>query len=589
MGTYRSPFPAAALFCHGTVVGSVLGWVLLFVAASPTSAQVSWTEEAAARGVANLYTYGASQHWGRGFALNDFDNDGDVDLMLTGRYDGQVLLFSNDGSGYFTEATPGSGLPSSFVMSGVATADFNGDGLLDVYFSLHEEPNLLYQNQGGLTFSAATTPPLDDDGQSLGCAWGDYNGDSQLDLFVSNHETPSRLYRNEGAGNFSDQTQAILFETAPTFQGLFFDHDRDGDLDLYVSNDKQDPNRFYLNEVGMLTEVGALNGAGIVIDSMGVGCGDLNRDGYLDLYLTNTEEGGSAVLLISDTQGGFVDQSVPYGLNHPHTTWGAPIFDYDNDGYEDLFVAASDGPDAFFLGGPNLPLTESAGQFGLDSSEPTYCAEPADLDGDGDLDLVVQAINEPIRIYINQVGHLSHWLAVKLSSSSPNRFGLGAIVEVLAGGQTQIRAILGTGSYKTSRPHTVHFGLGGEATVERVRVYWPSGLLSEVYDLSADQVVTIDDSSAVLPAPRWIRGDVNQDLLFTLADVIAGLQVTFLGQPNSCHATLDIDANGEVGLSDFFFGLSHLILDGPAPAAPFPDCEEGALNSLSCLDHDACP
>ncbi len=193
------------------IVGSVL--------APSLYAQVPFTEESFLRGVAQITLNGTD--YGKGFALNDLDGDGDLDLLLTGRVDGAVTIYRNDGAGFYTDVTPGSGLPVNIGMNGVACADFDADGDLDVYLSGWHVPNMLLRNDGDLTFSDVTTPPLDNSGPTAGCAWGDVDGDGYLDLFVTNYASgESQLLKNAGGtGTFSILDYGIIPRSFPPFRG----------------------------------------------------------------------------------------------------------------------------------------------------------------------------------------------------------------------------------------------------------------------------------------------------------------------------------------------------------------------------------
>ncbi len=557
----------------------VLVWVSLWFRG--VAAQVPFTEESLIRGLAQITSNGTT--FGKGFALNDLDGDGDLDALLTGRFDGAVTLYENDGTGFFTDVTPASGLPVDISLHAVACADYDADGDLDVYLSGWYAPNMLLRNEGDLTFVDVTIPPLDNSGPTQGCAWGDYNGDGYLDLFVTDYAIGnSQLLTNlGGTGSFEVADYGIIPEVVPAFQGRFFDYDRDGDLDLYVSVDRGalSPyvNRLYQNDGNTFVDVAPNIGAALSIDSMGVGIGDWNRDGYFDLYVTNTPDGNGNVLLMSDGAGAFLDQSALYGVDVMHTSWGAPVFDYNHDGYEDIFAAVH-GLNVFYQAGSNFPWPELANQLQVDQTGLTFVATAGDLDGDGDLDLLVQYANQPLRVYVNQAGNNLPYLEVKLSSAGPNRFGVGAIVAAKTGGVIQTRMIHGSGSYKNSTPFSAHFGFpSGTQSIDEVVVHWPGGAQSVLGGIAINQTLTISE-----PTPPFVRGDTNSDGLLDLSDAITNLGLLFLGASSECWASHDANADDLLNLADTLYLLEALFSGGAQPPAPYPDCGVDDFSDLDC-------
>ncbi|MFN0057752.1 MAG: FG-GAP-like repeat-containing protein [Planctomycetota bacterium] len=559
-------------------------------------AQVAFSEEALARGVAVLTYY--SSTFGRGLGLEDLDGDGDLDLVLTGRFDEILGLYENDGAGFFSDRSVASGVPLSENYAGVALGDADGDGDFDLYLSAVGAANVLARNDGNFQFTDVTAAAgLGDTGHTMGCSWGDYDGDGWLDLYVANRgpflNEPSRLFRNLGDGSFADVGGLLGVEIMTLcYQARFFDYDLDGDADLYVTNDKGDvtatSNRLWRNDGGTFTDVGGVSGAGVSIDGMGVGLGDANRDGSLDIYLTNTQSDGGDLLLVQQVGGVFVDQATSYGLGTPVSGWGVVFFDCDNDGFEDLYVTDGGGPARLYRGGSSPPLAEASVEFGLASVNETYCATPGDLDGDGDLDLVVQAANALVRLYINHEGELQHWLKIRLVASGANVHAVGATVTVRVGSDEQIRQVYGSGSFKDAIPSTLHFGLGGATAVDEVRVLWPGGEMSSVLGVAADQLLIIDDSGAMLPVTLFVRGDANADGAFNIADPITELSYLFGSAVVECAAALDANADGALNLADPITLLSSIFSGGPPPPAPHPGCGAGTVEDLACVSFAPC-
>lgn len=559
------------------------------------NAQIPFTEEAASRGVVS-YLYTGSVGFGRGLALNDLDGDGDLDIALTGDLVDAVLFFDNQGDGTFLPVAATCSPPAA-TYNAISTADFDGDQDLDLYVSNFSGANLLLRNDGPFTFTnVGDAAGVADTSHSLGTTWGDYDGDGWVDLYVANRgpflDENNRLYRNLGDGTFEDVSTLLgAPELGPSFQGVFFDYDRDSDVDLFLTNDKG-PDlgtncRLWRNDGGTMVDVSSTSAAGVFAHAMGVGVGDPNRDGFLDLSISNTLIAGQNLLLVNEGTGTFVDASVEFGVADGNVGWATEFFDYDNDGYEDLFTVDGDSStaNALYHGSAVLPLLNIANALDLDLVGRTYCATPGDVDGDGDLDLVVSTTDGPLAIYINHEGETRHWIAIELSSSTPNTRAIGAIVDVHVDGATLTRAVLGSGSYKNSNPYTLHFGLGDHDVVDSITVHWPNGPISLHGPFDADQQVTLDDSDPL--EPLFIRGDVNSDGSFDVADPILGLSHLFFGATISCARALDTNDDDVLNVADTVFALTALFGGAPPLDAPHPTCGVDPTSSLGCVS--GCP
>lgn len=596
-------------------------WLLtaLFVVALCASieAQSGFSEEASARGVALLTAFNSiDSGYGYAMALSDLDGDGDIDLILTGRHpQGGVAAYENDGLGHFSDHSGTAGLPSSLSINGVSTADYDGDGDLDLYFSVWPGPNLLYRNDGNFAFTNVTAAAgVGDAGASAGSAWGDYDGDGWLDLYVANNTgtagttEPNRLYRNRADGTFEEVGGALgVADATSSFQPLFFDYDRDGDADLYLSNDNRGglaaptQNRLWRNDGGVFTDVSASSGTNVSIDSMGIAAGDFDGNGEFDLYCTNSPPGNP--LLLNYHPAPFVESAVTAGVRAFRLGWATHFFDFDHSGHLDLFVVNFATGNQLFSQAAGFPCPDVAPSLGIADAGFGYCSAVGDLDGDGDLDLVVQAANEPIRLYMNHEGAGSgHWLKARLRAPGANRFAVGAQVQVVTATRTQVREVMAGVGFKGSNPMDLHFGLGTDAVVEEVIVRWPSGLRSVLTNLPANQTLVIDeavsgfvdcDGNLVSDAAEialdgtldlngdsvldtcqtpFLRGDANVDGVVNLADVIFHLEYFVGTQPARCLDAQDSNDDGMVNVADAIYSLGYLFTQGPPPSAPYPDC-----------------
>ncbi len=507
---------------------------------------------------------------GAGVALFDYDNDGDLDVFLVqggplggsgaaGAAATMSRLFRNDlsrnGSGpltlRFTDVTAKAGVGLRAYGMGAAIGDYDNDGNLDLFITTLG-PDTLYHNNGDGTFSDVTSSAgVSDPLWSTSAAFLDYDRDGDLDLFVANYldftiadnkvchdpvgtrdycsprayrAVPDRLYRNEGNGRFVNVTETAGIARADG-NGLGVsvgDYNGDGWLDLYVANDAT-PNQLWINQrngtfadEGLLSGA-ALNAAGNPEGSMGIASGDFDADGDEDLFVTNII-GETFVLYVNDGHGAFEDARVRAGLARPtaaFTGFGTDWFDYDNDGWLDLFVAngavniieAQRGQQPPFrmknllfhnTGNGRFEDTSTTGGPAFAREEISRGAAFGDIDNDGDTDLVVTTNNGPARLLLNQTGTSAHWLQVRLQQDSGERFGLGARVGLeRAAKPTLWRRVKTDGSYLSASDTRVHFGLGASAAIDGIVVEWPDGQRERWKDVAADRLVTLRRSTGV--------------------------------------------------------------------------------------------
>ncbi len=551
------------------------------------AAEPLFVESASAAGLTFTHTNGATGHYyiaelmGSGVAVVDYDNDGDLDVFLVqggslegesgpgGRLQATSRLFRNDlpraGDGrralHFTDVTARAGVGLLAYGMGTAVGDYDNDGDFDLFVTSFG-PETLYRNNGDGTFTDVTREAgVSDPFWSTSAVFFDYDRDGDLDLFVANYldftiagnksctdalgardhcgprayrPVPDRLYRNEGNGRFADLTEAAGLSKADG-AGLGVaarDYNGDGWLDLYVANDAT-PNQLWINrrdgtfdDEGLLSGA-ALNAAGNPEGSMGIASGDFDADGDEDLFVTNLV-GETFVLYRNDGRGNFEDVRGPSGLASPtaaSTGFGTDWFDYDNDGWPDLFVAngavnrieAQRGQPSPFRMKNQLFRNTGDGRF----VETSAAAGPAfaraeigrgaafgDIDNDGDIDIVVTNNNGPVRLLINQThstssgqapstssgqaGGGSHWLQVAAEQGAGNRFGFGASVGVeRAGRPTLWRRIRTDGSYLSASDPRVHVGLGPTAAFDAVILQWPDGTRERWTGLAGDRLVTL--------------------------------------------------------------------------------------------------
>src|SRR5271156_944997 len=464
---------------------------------------------------------------GCGCAFIDYDNDGWMDLFilsgtrLGGAPEGTTnRLYKNNRDGTFTDVTEKAGLHSLGWACGVCIGDYNNDGFDDI-FCTYFGHNILYRNNGDGTFTDVTKAAglwSDQQRFGAGCTFVDYDRDGHLDLFVSNYvrfsfenaaapgENPNcrwkgipvecgprglatgknSLYRNNGDGTFTDVSErAGIARSAPTYgmTVVAADFDEDGWQDIYVACDSTPSLLFMNNRDGTFREEGILRGVALNDDGaqqsgMGVGIGDFNLSGHLDLLKTHFVE-DTAELFQNDGKANFSDatRASRISIETSYTCWGAGIVDLDNDGHPDIFVVAGGVypevekklpryadkcPRVLFRSLGNATFEElgkEAGPAITERHSSRGCAF-GDFDNDGDIDILIVNMNEPPSLLRNDIRGTNHWLKVKLIGRLSNRSAIGARVLVHYGGKTQAQSVLSQSSYFSANDPRLHFGLG---------------------------------------------------------------------------------------------------------------------------------
>jgi hypothetical protein len=438
--------------------------------------------------------------YGMGAAVGDYDNDGFLDLLVTAF--GGMALLHNNGDGTFTDVTRQSGVDPGandvLWRSSAAFFDYDRDGLLDLFVATYVD------------FTIAGNKLCND---SVGAR--DYCGPRSF------RPVPSRLFRNSGDGKFTDVTErAGITKAYGAGLGVSVG-DYNGDLwpDLYVANDAT-PNQLWINhrdgtfvEEGLLSG-SAVNAAGNPEGSMGIASGDFDLDGDEDLFVTNIA-GETFVLYVNDGKGNFEDARARYGLAAPtaaFTGFGTDWFDYDNDGWPDLFVANGAVNVIESQRGQPTPFRMTSQLFhnvasasGRRFEDSSLAAGPAfaraeigrgaafgDIDNDGDVDVVFTNNGGPVRLLLNQSGNRNHWLQIRLDQQPANRFGIGAWVAVERRRQPTLwRRVRTDGSYLSASDVRLHYGLGSSTAIEAVTVQWPDSMRERFAGISADKTVTL--------------------------------------------------------------------------------------------------
>jgi FG-GAP-like repeat/ASPIC and UnbV len=473
------------------------------VTGAQASNPLSFSDEAVARGI--NYTIGNNYaQFGGGMMMGDLDGDGDLDIVISGADDLSIGVFENDGAGNFTDVSAASGIAGGTVSAGVNAADYDNDGDLDILINGWLAPTRLYRNNGDFTFTdVAAAAGIDVIAPSFASSWGDVDGDGNLDIYASvrtlyNAITTRNFYfHNNGDGTFTDLAAAMGIDAGddPTLLSSFFDYDRDGDDDLYLGTDKGSGgvlyNRLYRNDGGAFTEVTAAANAEAYVDCMGIAVGDLNFDGYFDLYVTNTPPGNK--LLMFDGVSAYVDQTVAAGVGSYRVGWGTVFADFDNDTELDIYVCNMMGENRLYRGSQVWPLVDEGPSSGVNDPADVFCVAVGDVDGDNDLDMLVGTTNGNAHLYINNSvdAQTNNWVRFNVVGNNDNQYGVGTCVDITTNGKLQVREVRAGVNYKVQDEYTVHFGLGGETLVGTIAVAYTGGEMRYLTNAPANETWTL--------------------------------------------------------------------------------------------------
>jgi enediyne biosynthesis protein E4 len=508
---------------------------------------------------------------GCGCAFLDYDNDGWMDIFLltgtrlTGAPPGATnRLYKNNRNGTFTDVTDKAGLRDVGWASAVCVGDYNNDGFDDLFCTYFGQ-NKLYRNNGDGTFTDVTRQAglLNETTRwGAGCTFVDYDRDGYLDLFVSNYldfdlkrvpkpgenryctwkglpvECGPRglppgyhsLYRNNGDGTFTDVSGPTRISQVDGRYGMTAvsaDLDEDGWPDIYVACDSTPSVLLVNNRKGAFTEEGVLRGVALSEDGreqagMGVGVGDYDLDGHLDLLKTHFADDTNG-LYHNDGTGNFEDvtRSAKVGVETRYICWGAGMLDLDNDGWPDLFMTtgtvypqiektlpqyASKSPRAVFRNLGDGVFEELVDEAGPGVAQP-HCSRGCafgDFDNDGDVDILIVNLNEPPSLLRNDVRGDNHWLKVKLIGTKSNRSAIGARVLAHYGGKKQAQPVMSQSSFYSANDPRLHFGLG-TAESANLEIHWPSGAVERFTDIAANQLVVITEGVGITPADGWTK------------------------------------------------------------------------------------
>ena len=503
--------------------------------------------------------YNAPETMPGGAAIFDYNRDGRPDIFLTNGANISTLkkdepkygnhLFRNDGNGHFSDVTKAAGLTGIGYDIGVAVGDYDNDGYPDL-FVVGVHRNTLYHNNRDGTFTDVTAKaglnrwndPQFGSLWAVAAAWVDVNNDGLLDLFVVNYMqwrydskplcsangvadychpryykgTPNQLFLNKGDGTFQDVSESwgVRAQVGKGMGVGMADYDLDGKPDLFVTNDAS--YNFLFHNLGnkfeetAFPEGVALPEDGQFVSGMGLDFRDYNNDGLPDIFFVALPK-QSFPLFQNTGKGDFQEVTTPTGLRNltlPMAGFGAGLYDFDNDGWKDIFVSRGhvaslqqpgqevDQPNSIFRNpGAEGKWTGLTAEAGLEASPPARHRGLAfgDLDCDGRVDVVATALSREPEIWMNRTSPSGHWLDIQLEGTKSNRDGIGARIKVTTKSGVQYNHMSTSVGYASSSDGPVHFGLGPDRVAENIEIRWPSGVVQTLRNAAGDRVIKVKE------------------------------------------------------------------------------------------------
>jgi hypothetical protein len=542
---------------------AVLPGIVGLIAATGTPAGAGFSDVTSAAGIHFTHNSGRAgkkllpETLGSGCAFLDIDGDGWPDILLLNGKDftprgrrTPAALYRNNHNGGFTDVTSGSGLDIDMYAMGVAVGDYDNDGRDDIYITALDGDHLFHNEGKGKFRDVTKASQIQNANFGTSAAWLDYDRDGKLDLFVANYVqwtpkldlwcsldgatksyctpesykgTRARLYHNLGGGRFEDVAEkaGVGDPTSKSLGVTVLDYDNDGWPDIFVANDTQ-PNKLYRNlHNGTFKEEATSAGVaygedGVARGAMGVDSGDYDRSGRAHLLVGNFSN-QMLGLYHNEGNGLFVDEAPSSTVGRASLlslTFGVFFFDYDLDGYPDIFAANGHIEDEIgrvqpkvsyrqapllFRNQGNRQFANVTGEMGAAFNRPMVArgAAYADYDHDGDLDLLISTNNGPAVLFRNDNANRNHWLSVRLSGSTSNRDGIGAVVRVQSASGKQWQMVRSGSSYCSQSDLAAVFGLGKDSTAT-LEVDWPSGAKQQLGSVPANQFLVVDESRGIV-------------------------------------------------------------------------------------------
>ena len=545
------------------MITRIILWAIFFVMVALPAGNSGFSDVTNAAGIRFTHNSGRAgekylpETLGSGCAFVDIDGDGWPDILLINSKDWTPrgrktlpALYRNNRNGTFTDITRDSGLDIEIYGMGAAVGDYDNDGRADIYITALDGDHLFHNQGNGKFLDVTKAAQISNTSFGTSAAWLDYDRDGKLDLFVANYiqwtpkadlwcsldgatksyctpesykGTRCRLFHNLGSGRFADVAEkaGVGDPTSKSLGITVLDYNNDGWPDLFVSNDTQ-PNKLYRNNrnggfVEEATSAGVAYGEdGVARGAMGADAGDYDRSGRAHLLVGNFSN-QMLGLYHNEGSGLFVDEAPSSNVGRASLlslTFGVFFFDYDLDGYPDIFAANGHiedeigrvQPKVSYRQAPLLFRNSGKRQFANVTAEMGAAfnrqvvargAAYADFDHDGDLDLLVSTNNGPAYLYRNENANGNGWLSVRLAGTKSNRDGIGAVVRVQSASGKQWQMVHSGSSYCSQSDLALVFGLGKDASAS-LEIEWPSGAKQQIGNVKANQFLLIDEGRGVV-------------------------------------------------------------------------------------------
>lgn len=476
-----------------------------------TNAQVTFTNVAESLGIDHTYFW---PFFNAGLSFCDFDKDGYEDITLPTVSGQKIHLYKFDGTS-FTNIVDQTNLDDTMRVDCVLWADYDNDGDRDFFLTNRNSSDHLYRNDNGqfTDATAAAGLPVITEFTTAAC-WADYDRDGFIDLYVGTRDwnLGSYLYHNNGDGTFTDVTDVAgvsNFAKLPLAIS-FLDYNNDGWQDIYTANDLHQGNTLFKNNGdGTFTDVSVQSGADVYVSGMGIAIGDYDDNGYLDMYITNIDEGNA--FLHNNGDGTFTEMASYLHIDVGKFGWGTSFFDYDNDGDLDLLVNNSGGlqgrddpnrNNAFFRNNGDGQFTELF-DTGLEADTfYSYGSAIADYNSDGYLDVaIINAYGHKSQLFKSS-GGTNNWIKLTLDGTISNKDAIGSRIELWRNGYKIIRTTHCGVSYESQDSFILTIGVGSSTVIDSIRVIWPSGLTDSYQDIAVNQNLFLTEGETLqLPNP----------------------------------------------------------------------------------------